>query len=33
MRPQRPAWMDAETYASMPERLSMRETESAVAFW
>lgn len=27
IRPQRPAWMDAETYASMPERLSMRETE------
>lgn len=27
IRPQRPTWMDAETYASMPERLSMRETE------
>lgn len=27
IRPQRPAWMDAETYVSMPERLSMRETE------
>ncbi|HWR77838.1 MAG TPA: IS4 family transposase [Thiobacillus sp.] len=27
IRPKRPAWMDAETYASMPERLSMRETE------
>jgi hypothetical protein len=27
LRPQRPTWMDAETYASMPERLSMRETE------
>jgi len=27
IRPQRPAWMDAETYAAMPERLSMRETE------
>jgi hypothetical protein len=26
-RPQRPSWMDAETYAAMPERLSMRETE------
>jgi len=27
IRPQRPAWMDAETYASVPERLSMRETD------
>ncbi len=27
IRPQRPSWMDAETYESMPERLSMRETE------
>lgn len=27
IRPQRPAWMDAETYAAMPERLSMRETD------
>ncbi len=27
LRPQRPAWMDAETYESMPDRLSMRETE------
>jgi hypothetical protein len=27
IRPQRPAWMDTEIYASMPERLSMRETE------
>lgn len=27
IRPQRPAWMDAETYVCMPERLSMRETE------
>jgi hypothetical protein len=27
IRPQRPAWMDVETYESMPERLSMRETE------
>ena len=27
IRPQRPAWMDPETYGSMPERLSMRETE------
>ncbi|MBL8397854.1 MAG: IS4 family transposase [Candidatus Accumulibacter sp.] len=27
IRPQRPAWMDAETDVSMPERLSMRETE------
>jgi hypothetical protein len=27
IRPKRPAWMDVETYESMPERLSMRETE------
>ncbi len=27
IRPQRPAWMDAETYAAMPERLLMRETD------
>lgn len=26
MRPQRPAWMDADTYARMPERLTLRET-------
>lgn len=26
-RPQRPAWMDTETYAHMPEQLIMRETE------
>jgi len=26
-RPKRPDWMDAETYAAMPERLLMRETE------
>lgn len=25
MRPQRPAWMDPETYAAMPETLSVRE--------
>ena len=29
MRPQRPAWMDADTYARMPERLTLRETEIA----
>ena len=29
IRPQRPGWMDAETYARMPERLAMRETEIA----
>lgn len=29
IRPQRPGWMDAETYARMPERLAMRETEVA----
>lgn len=29
IRPQRPAWMDADTYARMPERLTMRETEFA----
>ena len=29
MRPQRPAWMDAQTYARMPERLTLRETEIA----
>ena len=27
LRPPRPSWMDAETYARMPERLSMRETK------
>ena len=27
IRPQRPAWMDVETYETMPERLAMRETE------
>lgn len=27
IRPPRPSWMDVETYQSMPERLSMRETE------
>lgn len=27
IRPQRPSWMDAQIYASMPERLTMRETE------
>ena len=27
IRPQRPTWMDAATYASMPEQLPMRETE------
>ena len=27
VRPQRPSWMDVETYESMPEKLSMRETE------
>ena len=29
IRPQRPGWMDAETYARMPERLAVRETEVA----
>ena len=29
VRPTRPAWMDAETYARMPERLTLRETEIA----
>lgn len=29
MRPQRPGWMDAETYARMPERLTLREVEVA----
>jgi hypothetical protein len=29
IRPKCPAWMDAETYAGMPERLVMRETEVA----
>jgi len=29
LRPQRPSWMDPETYARMPERLVMRETEVA----
>ena len=29
VRPQRPSWMDHETYARMPERLTMRETEIA----
>ena len=29
IRPKCPSWMDAETYASMPERLVMRETEVA----
>lgn len=28
-RPQRPSWMDAETYARMPETLSLRQTEVA----
>lgn len=28
-RPQRPSWMDAETYARMPERLSLRQVEVA----
>lgn len=27
VRPNRPSWMDAETYALMPERLAMRETD------
>lgn len=29
VRPQRPSWMDDETYAGMPERLSLRQTEVA----
>jgi hypothetical protein len=29
LRPQRPSWMDLDSYARMPERLSMRETEIA----
>lgn len=28
-RPRRPSWMDSETYARMPERLALRETEVA----
>ena len=28
-RPQRPAWMDQATYARMPERLTLRQTEVA----
>lgn len=28
-RPQRPSWMDAETYARMPETLSLRQSEVA----
>ena len=28
-RPQRPQWMDTETYARMPERLTVRQTEVA----
>lgn len=28
-RPQRPKWMDPETYARMPERLTVRQTEVA----
>jgi hypothetical protein len=28
-RPQRPSWMDTETYARMPETLSLRQTEVA----
>lgn len=28
-RPQRPSWMDAETYARMPERLTLRQAEVA----
>jgi hypothetical protein len=27
VRPQRPSWMDVETYEPMPEKLAMRETE------
>lgn len=29
VRPQRPGWMSPETYACMPERLTLRETEIA----
>jgi hypothetical protein len=29
IRPQRPSWMDHDTYARMPERLNMRQTEVA----
>jgi len=29
VRPQRPAWMDAETYERMPEQLSVRQVEVA----
>ena len=29
VRPQRPSWMDCDTYARMPERLTLRETEVA----
>jgi hypothetical protein len=29
VRPKRPGWMDSETYARMPERLTMRQTEVA----
>jgi hypothetical protein len=29
VRPQRPGWMSLETYAHMPERLTLRETEIA----
>src|SRR5664279_3016877 len=29
VRPQRPDWMDHETYARMPEHLTVRETETA----
>jgi hypothetical protein len=28
-RPQRPGWMDQATYARMPQRLSLRQTEVA----
>ncbi len=28
-RPQRPSWMDAQTYARMPERLTLRQVEVA----
>lgn len=31
LRPQRPAWMDEETYQQMPESLEVREVEVAVA--
>lgn len=33
VRPRRPQWMDEQTYARMPERLPMRQTEVAGRIW